>query len=197
MHPTQTYCCPVAGVLDLKRAQEWVVTTKLGSSDKRPGTAPHAFRACKLFPAEALMALFVLSAAMYALATFQRLGLSAYLALQGKDRGSRFVSVNLRPHGIVSMFRQRVGAVKLQKHPDCHIHDDDVHHHLMTMTAAPLHAGLVFLAFGFNMVDCGGLLGGRLDLDLGAVVGKAHAELPVSVSAPIYNKRTHTVSVTM
>ena len=23
--------------------------------------------------------------------------------------------------------------------------------------------GLVFLAFGFNLVDCGGLLGGRLD----------------------------------
>ena len=27
-----------AGVLDLKQAQEWVVTTKLGASDKRPGT---------------------------------------------------------------------------------------------------------------------------------------------------------------
>lgn len=25
-----------------------------------------------------------------------------------------------------------------------------------------LRAGLVFMAFGFNMVDCGGLLGGRL-----------------------------------
>ena len=24
------------------------------------------------------------------------------------------------------------------------------------------HAGLVFFAFAFNMVDCGGLLGGRL-----------------------------------
>ena len=27
-----------AGILDLKQAQEWVVTTKLGASDKRPGT---------------------------------------------------------------------------------------------------------------------------------------------------------------
>ena len=27
-----------AGLLDLKQAQEWVVTTKLGTSDKRPGT---------------------------------------------------------------------------------------------------------------------------------------------------------------
>ena len=25
-------------MLDLKQAQEWVVTTKLGASDKRPGT---------------------------------------------------------------------------------------------------------------------------------------------------------------
>ena len=28
--------------------------------------------------------------------------------------------------------------------------------------ASCLCAGLVFLAFAFNMVDCGGLLGGRL-----------------------------------
>ena len=27
-----------AGLLDLEGAKEWVVTTKLGSSDKRPGT---------------------------------------------------------------------------------------------------------------------------------------------------------------
>ena len=27
-----------AGLLDLKQAQEWVVTTKLGASDQRPGT---------------------------------------------------------------------------------------------------------------------------------------------------------------
>ena len=30
--------CTYTGVLDLKQAQEWVVTTKLGASDKRPGT---------------------------------------------------------------------------------------------------------------------------------------------------------------
>jgi beta-mannan synthase len=29
---------PCAGLLGLQRAQEWVVTTKLGSSDRRPGT---------------------------------------------------------------------------------------------------------------------------------------------------------------
>ncbi len=30
-------------------------------------------------------------------------------------------------------------------------------------------AGLVFLAFGFNMVDCGGLLGGRLGNNSAAI----------------------------
>jgi hypothetical protein len=32
--------CLLAGMLDLKGAHEWVVTTKLGSSDVRPGTTP-------------------------------------------------------------------------------------------------------------------------------------------------------------
>ena len=33
---------------------------------------------------------------------------------------------------------------------------------IMSLVSRPLQ-GLVFLAFGFNLVDCGGLLGGRLD----------------------------------
>lgn len=39
------------GLLDLQRAQEWVVTTKLGSSDKRPGTAGStiAMPSCRLY----------------------------------------------------------------------------------------------------------------------------------------------------
>lgn len=36
-----------------------------------------------------------------------------------------------------------------------------------------LSAGLVFLAFGFNMVDVGGLLGGRLDEDVVRVPAKS------------------------
>ena len=36
-------------------------------------------------------------------------------------------------------------------------------------------AGLVFFAFGLNMVDCGGLLGGRLGKDAQKVV-KARAD---------------------
>lgn len=48
MHPTPPH---VTGLLDLQRAQEWVVTTKLGSSDKRPGTASTsiAMPSCRLY----------------------------------------------------------------------------------------------------------------------------------------------------
>ena len=43
---------------------------------------------------------------------------------------------------------------------------------LMSLTQSPHMrpamrcAGLVFLAFAFNMVDCGGILGGRLGKDM-------------------------------
>jgi hypothetical protein len=37
----------------------------------------------------------------------------------------------------------------------------------------PFPSGTVFLAFGFNMVDVGGLLGGRLDEDIVRVPAKA------------------------
>lgn len=48
-------------------------------------------------------------------------------------------------------------------------------------------AGLVFLAFGFNLVDCGGLLGGRLGNDSANLKKiKASHGLPVS-------KRTFTL----
>ena len=40
---------------------------------------------------------------------------------------------------------------------------------------SPTLAGLVFFAFGLNMVDCGGLLGGRLGKDAQKVV-KARAD---------------------
>jgi hypothetical protein len=43
--------------------------------------------------------------------------------------------------------------------------------------AHPLHAGFVFLAFGLNWVDAGGLLGGRLDEDV--------VRVPVSPSGAV------------
>lgn len=95
----------IAGVLDLKNAQEWVVTTKLGSSDKRPGTqTPVVTRDCRMYAGEMMMSCFVLTAAFYGIFSVNKWSFSIFLTLQG----------------------------------------------------------LVFMAFGFNMVDCGGLLGGRL-----------------------------------
>ena len=97
-----------AALLDLKRAQEWVVTTKLGSSDKRPGTSKTIIPSCKIYGGELLMGLFMISLGILGLMSAAHWGLSSFVLVQG----------------------------------------------------------LVFFAFGFNMVDVGGLLGGRLDVDL-------------------------------
>ena len=102
----------ITGLLDLQRAQEWVVTTKLGSSDKRPGTssspAPAMVPSCKMYSGELLMSVFLFAAGLAGLLAGKSIGISSYLLIQG----------------------------------------------------------LVFGAFGFNMVDAGGLLGGRLDVPL-------------------------------
>lgn len=77
---------PPAGLLDLQRAQEWVVTTKLGSSDKRPGTASASvpIPSCRLYLQELLWALFTWAAGFYALFTrATHLGLAVYLIIQG------------------------------------------------------------------------------------------------------------------
>lgn len=97
----------VTALLDLKRAQEWVVTTKLGSSDKRPGTTA-LIPSCKIYAGELLFGGFLTSMATLGLMQFTHWGLSSYFLIQG----------------------------------------------------------LVFMAFGFNMVDVGGLLGGRIDYEV-------------------------------
>jgi beta-mannan synthase len=95
----------VTALLDLQRAQEWVVTTKLGSSDKRPG-ATTLMPSCKVYGGELLFGLFLTSLATVGLMQATgHWGLASYFLVQG----------------------------------------------------------LVFVAFGFNMVDVGGLLGGRVD----------------------------------
>ncbi|KAK9905913.1 hypothetical protein WJX75_008869 [Coccomyxa subellipsoidea] len=74
----------VAGVLDLKQAQEWVVTTKLGASDKRPGTEhPVKMRTCRFYMGELMMSLLALSAALYGMAAVNRWSFSVFLTLQG------------------------------------------------------------------------------------------------------------------
>lgn len=69
-------------MLDLKGAQEWVVTTKLGSSDVRPGTTPVVTRNCRLYAGEMAMSAFVLSAAIYGVLTVNRWTFSIFLFLQ-------------------------------------------------------------------------------------------------------------------
>ena len=71
-----------AGMLDLKGAQEWVVTTKLGSSDVRPGTTPVVTRNCRLYAGEMAMSAFVLAAAFYGVFTVNRWTFSIFLFLQ-------------------------------------------------------------------------------------------------------------------
>jgi beta-mannan synthase len=107
----------VTGLLDLKRAQEWVVTTKLGSSDKRPGTSASMGPSCKIYAGELAMGLFLLAAGAAGLLGGRHWGMSSYLLLQG----------------------------------------------------------CVFFAFGFNMVDAGGMLGGRLDAGLLGLGGRSAA----------------------
>lgn len=117
----------IAGMLDLKGAQEWVVTTKLGSSDVRPGTTPVVTRNLRLYGGEMAMSCFVLSAAVYGVFTENRWTFSIFLFLQG----------------------------------------------------------MVFFAFGLNLVDCGGILGGRLD--------SGDTKLPAKKAATMTPKRTFSV----
>ena len=69
-------------MLDLKGAHEWVVTTKLGSSDVRPGTTPTVTRNCRLYAGEMAMSAFVLCAAFYGVFTVNRWTFSIFLFLQ-------------------------------------------------------------------------------------------------------------------
>lgn len=77
--------CVSTGLLDLRNAQEWVVTTKLGSSDKRPGTAAVP-RDCRFYAGEMAMSTFVLTAAFYGVFSVNKWSFSIFLTLQGTQR---------------------------------------------------------------------------------------------------------------
>lgn len=78
----------VAGLLNLSRAQEWVVTTKLGASDARPTAAGvvagGARRTFTFYLAEAVMSIFVLASAVYGVLHVNRWSLGIFLVLQGE-----------------------------------------------------------------------------------------------------------------
>ena len=82
----------------MKRASEWVVTTKLGASDRRPGTAaPLApARTCRFYAGEMAMSIFVLTAALYGMISMQRLTFSFFLTLQGDANACHKLSLDSR-----------------------------------------------------------------------------------------------------
>ncbi len=122
----------VTALLDLQRAQEWVVTTKLGSSDKRPGSAA-LMPSCKVYAGELLFGITLTSLAVAGLMlSTSQWGLASYFLVQG----------------------------------------------------------LVFVSFGFNMVDVGGLLGGRVDHNLlskSTAVSETGREVLRQTTMPIHH----------
>ena len=60
------------------------MTTKMGSSDKRPGTEARVFvPSCKMYGSEVLMSLFIMGAGFFGIMSGHHWGMSAYLLLQG------------------------------------------------------------------------------------------------------------------
>ena len=96
----------VAGLLDLKHANEWVVTTKLGSSDKRPGTQAAApARQCQVWPQETAMGVFVLTSALYAIFAAEKLSFALFLTFQGLT----FLAFGLNLIDCGNLLGQRLG----------------------------------------------------------------------------------------
>ncbi len=70
----------IAGVLGLRHANEWVVTTKMGSGAKGEQIKVSSTR---IYPAELLMAAFVIFSAVVGLLRRHHYGVVCYLCLQG------------------------------------------------------------------------------------------------------------------
>ena len=64
------------------------MTTKLGSSDKRPGTADAPPRDCRFYAGEMAMSTFVLTAAFYGIFSINKWSFSIFLTLQGGFPGA-------------------------------------------------------------------------------------------------------------
>ena len=62
------------------------MTTKLGSSDKRPGTAAsQPSPVLRFYASEMMMSLFVLTAALYGIFSVNKWSFSIFLTLQGRS----------------------------------------------------------------------------------------------------------------
>eukprot|EP01024_Parvocaulis_polyphysoides_P038026 TRINITY_DN34017_c0_g1_i5.p4 TRINITY_DN34017_c0_g1~~TRINITY_DN34017_c0_g1_i5.p4 ORF type:complete len:112 (+),score=11.83 TRINITY_DN34017_c0_g1_i5:11-346(+) len=80
----------ISGVLGLKRAQEWVVTAKMGSSSKasKAGASHPEKRLCRFYAMETLVSMFILSAAVYSVVYVNRITFAVFLVLQGLAFGA-------------------------------------------------------------------------------------------------------------
>jgi beta-mannan synthase len=75
-------CSSTSGLLDSKRAQEWIVTTKLGSNNKGEGRQqdPYVY---KVYPGELAMAVLLWTSAVHSIVYIHRWSFSFFLILQG------------------------------------------------------------------------------------------------------------------
>ena len=74
------------GLFDLRRAHEWIVTAKTGTSDKRPAFSLAAFRSCRAYVAEFLIGVFFTTATFYSIFCVHRWTFAIFLGLQGMCR---------------------------------------------------------------------------------------------------------------
>ena len=84
-----------SGFLGLAQAQEWVVTTKLGSSSGSRGNGSRkknaraigaaVFDSFRLYGLEGVMSVFVLGAGLYGIFMTERFHLALFVTLQGVD----------------------------------------------------------------------------------------------------------------
>eukprot|EP01025_Chloroclados_australasicus_P030089 TRINITY_DN3014_c0_g1_i1.p1 TRINITY_DN3014_c0_g1~~TRINITY_DN3014_c0_g1_i1.p1 ORF type:complete len:518 (-),score=40.54 TRINITY_DN3014_c0_g1_i1:1280-2833(-) len=80
----------ISGFLGLSRANEWVVTQKMGSFSKasKAGSSHPERRQCSFYPNEMIMCIFILSAAVYSALYVNRITFSVFLVLQGMAFGA-------------------------------------------------------------------------------------------------------------
>lgn len=110
-----------------------------------------------------IWAFFIFASGLYALLSGSaQIGMACYLLIQGERRGDRWSG------GLQNVAEPLFDApcqilpAPLPTHPPSH-----------PPALLPFLPGFVFLAFGFNWVDAGGLLGGRLDEDIVRVPASA------------------------
>ena len=97
------------------------MTTKLGSSDKRPGTAAtQPSPVLRFYASEMMMSLFVLTAALYGIFSVNKWSFSIFLTLQGEALCSNPVSWPSMIRGARSdrespplVVRQNTGCMRL------------------------------------------------------------------------------------